>query len=79
MFSEEAYKRQRNGDYTYINDKSLLELAEEYFGVTIIPESKNNFKCTFCNKLRYYNQTPEADEKLNETGDLYFDYTTEDN
>jgi len=79
MFSEEAYKKQRNGDYTYINDKSLLEQAEEYFDITIIPETENNFECTFCNKLRYYNRTPKADEKLNETGDLYFDYTTEDN
>ena len=79
MFSKEAYKKQRNGDYTFINDKSLLKLAEEYFSVTIIPENENKFKCTFCDKLRYYNRTPEANEKLNETNDLYFDYTLEDN
>ena len=79
MFSEEAYKKQKNWDYTFINDKPLLQQAEEYFNVTIIPEPKNNFECTFCDKLRYYNRTPEEDEKLNETGDLYFDYTTEDN
>ncbi len=29
MFSEEAYKKQVNWEYTFINDKSLLEQAEE--------------------------------------------------
>lgn len=79
MFSKEAYEKQKNGDYTFINDKTLLELAEEYFGVTIIPELKNNFECTFCDKLRYYNRTSETDEKLNQTNDLYFDYIAQDN
>ena len=79
MFSEEAYKKQVNWEYTFINDKSLLEQAEEYFGITIIPEPKNNFECRFCDKLRYYNRTPEADEKLNQTNDLYFDYIAQDN
>lgn len=79
MFSEEAYKKQVNWEYTFINDKSLLEQAEEYFGITIIPEPKNNFECRFCDKLRYYNRTPEADEKLNQTNDLYFNYIAQDN
>ena len=79
MFSEEAYEKQKNGDYTFINDKSLLELAEEDFGITIIPEEEMDFECTFCDKLRYYNRTPEADEKLNQTNDLYFDYIAQDN
>ena len=79
MFSEEAYKKQVNWEYTFINEKSLLEQAEEFFGITIIPEPKNNFKCTFCDKLRYYNRTPEADEKLNETNELHFDYISDDN
>ena len=79
MFSEEAYKKQKNWDYTFINDKSLLELAEEYFDITIIPEPQNSFECNFCDKLRYYNRTPEANEKLIEINDLYFDYITEDN
>lgn len=79
MFSEEAYKKQKNWNYTFINGKSLLKLAEDFFGVTIIPEPKNSFECRFCDKLRYYNRAPEADEKLNETGELYFDYVTEDN
>lgn len=79
MFSEEAYKKQVNWEYTFINEKSLLEQAEEFFGITIIPEPKNNFECTFCDKLRYYNRTPEADEKLNETNELHFDYISDDN
>ena len=79
MFSEEAYKKQVNWEYTFINEKSLLEQAEEYFGITIIPEPKNNFECTFCDKLRYHNRTPETDEKLNETNELHFDYISDDN
>ena len=79
MFSEEAYKKQVNWEYTFIDEKSLLEQAEEFFGITIIPEPKNNFECTFCDKLRYYSRTPEADEKLNETNELHFDYTSDDN
>lgn len=79
MFSEEAYKALKDAKYTYINDKTLLEQAEEYFGVTIIPENENKFECKFCDKLRYYNPTPEADEKLNQTNDLHFDYIAEDN
>jgi hypothetical protein len=34
-------------------------MAEEYFGVTIIPETKNNFECTFCDKLWYYEPTED--------------------
>ena len=79
MFSEEAYKKQVNWEYTFINEKSLLEQAEEFFGITIIPEPKNNFECTFCDKLRYHNRTPETDEKLNETNELHFDYISDDN
>ena len=79
MFSDEAIDRLYNWNYGFWDGRTLLEMVEEYFGVTIIPKNKNNFECTFCDKLRYYNQTPEADEKLNETGDLYFDYITEDN
>jgi len=54
-------------------------MAEEYFGVKIIPEPKNNFECNFCDKIRYYNRTPENDEKLNQTNDSYSNYTTKDN
>ena len=79
MFSDEAYKIRKDEEYTFINDKSLLEMAEEYFETTIIPETENNFECKFCDKLRYYNQTPDADEKLNQTNDLYFDYIAQNN
>ncbi len=79
MFSNEAYKIRKDGKYKFINDKTLLEQAEESFGVTIIPENKNKFECTFCDKLRYYNRTPEDDESLNETNGLYFNYSTENN
>ena len=79
MFSDEAIDRLYNWNYEFWDGRTLLEIAEEYFGVTIIPETENNFECTFCDKLRYYNRTPEADEKLNQTNDLYFDYITKDN
>ena len=79
MFSDEAINTLYNWNLRFLDGRTILEMAEEYFGVTIIPEPKNNFECQFCNRLRYYNRTPEADEKLNETGDLHFNYTTEDN
>ena len=79
MFSDEAYKIRKDTKYKFINDKTVLQQAEDYFSLKIIPENENNFECSFCDKLRYYNRTPEADEKLNETNDFYFDYITEDN
>ena len=75
MFSDEAYKIRKDGKYEFINDKSLLEMAEEYFGVTIIPETENNFECKFCDKLWYYEPT-EEDWKSNE---LVFSYVSENN
>jgi hypothetical protein len=54
-------------------------MAEEYFGVTIIPETENNFECKFCDKLRYYNPTQEDDELLKETNELHYNYISEDN
>ena len=79
MFSEEAVDRLYKWNYRYIDGRTLLEMAEEYFGVKNIPETENNFECTFCDKLRYYEQNPEADEKLKETNDLYFNYVAENN
>ena len=79
IFSDEAIDILYNWNLRFLDSRTLLEMAEEYFGVTIIPEPKNSFECTFCDKLRYYNRTPEADEKLNKTNDLYFDYTSKDN
>ena len=79
LFSDKAYKIRKDAKYKYNNTKSFLEQAEEYYNTKIIPEWNNNFECTFCDKLRYYEQTPEADEKLKETNDLYFDYVAENN
>ena len=79
MFSEEAVDRLYNWNIWYIDGRTLLEMAEEYFGVTVIPESENNFECKFCGKLRYYNPTPEDDELLKETNELHYNYTSKDN
>lgn len=75
MFSDEAYKIRKDAKYVFINDKTLLEQAEEYFGVTIIPEEENNFECKFCDKLWYYK--PTKDEW--KSNDLIFNYLAEDN
>ena len=74
MFSEEAVKKLFNEDYEFIDGRSLLEMAEEYFGTTIIPETENNFECKFCDKLWYYN--PTSEDKTNE---LHYNYISEDN
>lgn len=79
LFSDKAYKIRKDAKYKYNNTKSFLEQAEEYYDTKIIPEWNNNFECTFCDKLRYYEQTPEDDEKLKETNDLYFDYVADNN
>ena len=76
MFSEEAVDRLYNWNTWYIDGRSLLEMAEEYFGVTIIPETENNFECKFCDKLRYYEPLENEDWKGNE---LTFNYISEDN
>ena len=76
MFSDEAYKIRKDAKYTFINDKTILEQAEEYFGITIIPETENNFECKFCDKLRYYEPLENEDWKGNE---LVFNYVSEDN
>ena len=79
MFSEEAVRKLFNEDYEFLDGRSLLEIAEEYFGVTIIPETENNFECKFCDKLRYHNPTPEDDELLRETNELHYNYISKDN
>ena len=76
MFSEEAVDRLYNWNIWYIDGRTLLEMAEEYFGVTVIPENRNNFECKFCDKLRYYEPSEAEDWKGN---DLIFNYTTEAN
>lgn len=79
MFSNEAVKKLFNEDYEFLDGRSLLEMAEEYFGVTIIPKTENNFECKFCDKIRYYNHTPEDDELLKETNELHYNYISENN
>jgi len=79
MFSEEAVDRLYNWNIWYIDGRTLLEMAEEYFGITIVPETENNFECKFCDKIRYYNHTPEDDELLKETNELHYNYISEDN
>ena len=59
-------------------DKAL-EQAEEFFNTKIIPDEKQNFECKFCDKLRFYEQNPEADEKLQEANELHFNYIAQDN
>ena len=76
IFSEDAVDRLYNWNYGFIDGRSLLEMAEEYFGTTVIPESKNNFECKFCDKLRYYEPLENEDWKSNE---LIFNYVSENN
>jgi len=76
IFSDEAINRLYNWNYGFWDGRTLLEMAEEYFDVIIIPESKNNFECKFCDKLRYYNAYDN--DKIN-TNDLIFNYTTQNN
>ena len=63
MFSEEAVRKLFNEDYEFLDGRSLLEMAEEYFGITIIPETENNFECKFCDKLLL----EQAEEYFGET------------
>ena len=76
MFSNEAVKKLFNEDYEFLDGRSLLEMAEEYFEVTVVPETENNFECKFCDKLRYYNAFDN--DEIN-TNDLIFNFTTADN
>lgn len=76
MFSEEAIDRLYSWNYEFWDWRTLLEMAEEYFGVTIIPETENNFECKFCDKLWYYEPLQNEDGKSN---DLIFNYVSEDN
>lgn len=76
MFSDEAYKIRKDAKYAFINDKTLLEQAEEYFGVSIIPAEKKNFECKFCDKIWYYEPLENEDWKSN---DLTFNYVSENN
>jgi len=75
MFSEEAIDRLYNWNIWFIDGRTLLEMAEEYFGLTIIPEKENNFECKFCDKLWYYEPTEDEWKSNN----LIFNYISTDN
>jgi len=62
MFSEEAVDRLYNWNIWFIDGRTLLKMAEEYFGTTVIPESENNFECKFCVKFDIMNHQ-EMNEK----------------
>lgn len=76
MFSEEAIEKLTNEDYEFEDDRTLLEMAEETLKVKVIPEEKEEFDCSFCNKVWYY--TPSEDEDWN-SNELVFNYVAEDN
>ena len=71
MFSNEAYKRFEDGIIidSYNTDKSLLEYAEEYFNITIIPETKQDFICDFCDKVRY---ETDVNEFIENTWNIWY-------
>ena len=76
MFSKEAYNKWLKVEYDLSDYVSTTQQAEEYFGIKIIPETKNNFECGFCDKI--WHELPNNDENY-ETNDLIFNYTAEDN
>lgn len=76
MFSKQAFDKWKSGKYKYIYDKTLLQQAEEYFWVNIIPEQNNNFECKFCDKIRYLDDTNDEEIRNNE---LKFNYTSSQN
>ena len=78
IFSEEAYKIWKDAKYKFNNKKSFLEQAEDYFNLKVIPEGKNNYECSFCDKL-WYLTWDENDEEALKSNDLIFNYTTIDN
>ena len=53
MFSNEAVRKLFNEDYEFLDGRTLLEMAEEYFGTTIIPETENNYFGGIGNAYRY--------------------------
>lgn len=76
IFSEEAIEKLTKEDYEFEDDRTLLEMAEETLKVKVIPEEKEEFDCSFCNKVWYY--APSEDEDWN-SNELVFNYVAEDN
>lgn len=76
MFSKQAFDIWTDWKYSRIYNKKLLQQAEEYFWVTVLPKPANEFDCKFCDKIRYENNTETSDKTTN---DLIFNFTTETN
>lgn len=76
IFSEEAIEKLTKEDYKFEDERTLLEMAEESLGTTVIPEEKEKFDCPFCDKLWYYEPLEDEDWKSN---DLVFNYVSKDN
>ena len=76
MFSEEAAKKLFDENYSYQDNRSLLEMAEEYYWVTIIPTEKKEYSCAFCDKLWYFEENNDDSKQFNE---LVFNYVSENN
>lgn len=76
IFSESAYQLFKAGDYTFNTATSFLEQAEEFYDTKVIPEGNNDFACTFCDKLRYYEPAQAEEDQSN---DLLYNYVTKQN
>ena len=81
MFPEEAIEMLTNENYKFEDERTLLEMAEESFGVKVIPEEKKIYSCSFCDKLWYYeeNQDEENKDEVWEDNELLFNYVANDN
>ncbi len=75
MFSDKAFDKRINADFDLSDYVPPLKQAEEYFGIKIIPEWEMNFKCSFCDKLRYY----EPNNTDLNTNDLIYNYVLNNN
>lgn len=76
MFSDEAIDRLYNWNVRFVDNRPLVEIAEEYYNVKIIPDEQQTFECKFCSKLWYYEPLENNEWKNN---DLIFNYVSEDN
>lgn len=76
MFSDEAIDRLYNSNYRFLDGRTLLEMAEEYYNINIVPDEQQTFECKFCDKIWYYEPLKNEDWKSNE---LIYNYVSEDN
>lgn len=76
MFSEEAIEKLSKEDYEFYDARSTLEMAEDTYGIKIIPDEKKLYNCSFCDKLWYYEENNDEEIQNNE---LIFNYVAKDN